>query len=243
MNTNTQQQALLGILGGMGPLATVDFLTKLTRLTPAHCDQDHLPWITISQPGIPDRSAAIKAGCNIPSLYLTKGVAWLAEQGVQLIAVPCNTSHFWFDLMQEVSPVPILHIADATIEELQRHKKQMGSMGAIAILATRGTMQAGIYSKRLLATGFELAIISEDEQCVVDQIIHDVKCGEIEKSGVAMNALLLALAACGIDTAILGCTELPIAHAALVDEELSGVRTIDTSLALASASLRRLGYW
>ncbi|MEY4756070.1 MAG: hypothetical protein RJA34_968, partial [Pseudomonadota bacterium] len=200
---DTQQQALLGILGGMGPLATVDFLFKLTRLTAANCDQEHLPWVTASQPGIPDRSAAIKAGNDGPGPYLTKGVAWLAAQGVQLITIPCNTSHFWFDQMQAASSVPILHIADATIEELQHSE---GEIGAITIMATRGTIQAGIYSRRLAAKGFDLAAIRENEQSVVDQIIKDVKGGQVGAARDAMRALLHQLSARGVKTAILGCT-------------------------------------
>jgi aspartate racemase len=235
----TQQQALLGILGGMGPLATVDFLGKLTRLTPATRDQDHLPWVTVSQPGIPDRSAAIKAGNDGPGPFLIKGAAWLATQGTKLIAIPCNTSHFWFEQMQAASSVPILHIADATIEELQRNE---GPSGAIAILATRGTVQAGIYSKRLQANGFDLAAITEDEQSVVDQIIKDVKGGHVGPARDAMRVLLQTLADRGVKTAILGCTELPIAHIVRAGDPHSGVQAIDTSLALATVSLRRLGY-
>ena len=236
---DTQQQALLGILGGMGPLATVDFLGKLTRLTPANCDQDHIPWVTVSQPGIPDRSAAIKAGNDGPGPFLIKGAAWLASQGTRLIAIPCNTSHFWFDQMQAASSVPILHIADATIEELQRSE---GPIGAIAILATRGTVQAGIYSKRLQANGFELAAITEEEQTVVDQIIKDVKGGHVGPARDAMRVLLGTFAERGVKTVILGCTELPIAHIVRAGDPHSGVQAIDTSLALATVSLRRLGY-
>ena len=236
---DTQQQALLGILGGMGPLATVDFLGKLTRLTPATCDQDHLPWVTVSQPGIPDRSAAIKAGNDGPGPYLTKGAAWLAAQGAQLIAIPCNTSHYWYAQMQAASSVPILHIADATIEELQL---STAPIGAIAILATRGTVQAGIYSTRLVDRGFELAPISEDEQTVVDQIIKWVKGGQVGPARDSMRDLLKALAQRGVTTAILGCTELPIAHIVRAGDPHSGVLAIDTSLALATVSLRRLGY-
>lgn len=236
---DTQQQALLGILGGMGPLATVDFLGKLTRLTPAKCDQEHLPWITFSQPGIPDRSTAIQSGGDAPAPYLTKGVAWLAAQGAKLIAIPCNTSHYWYEQMQRASSTPILHIADATIEEMQLHPEPAGS---IAVLATRGTMQAGIYHNRLQVRGFDVATIREDEQLAVDQIIGDVKAGEVGAARDAMRALLLSLAGRGVQTAILGCTELPIAHTVRANDASSGVHAIDTSLALAHASLRRLGY-
>lgn len=236
---DTQQQALLGILGGMGPLATVDFLGKLTRLTPAKRDQEHLPWVTFSQPGIPDRSTAIQSGGNAPAPFLTKGVAWLAAQGAQLIAIPCNTSHYWYEQMQAASTTPILHIADATIEEMQLRTEPAG---LVAVLATRGTMQAGIYSIRLRERGFDVANIHEEDQVSVDQIIKDVKAGEVGAARDAMRALLLSLAGRGVQTAILGCTELPIAHMVRAGDAPSGVHAIDTSLALAAVCLRRLGY-
>lgn len=235
---DTQQQALLGILGGMGPLATVDFLGKLISMTPVTCDQEHLPWITFNQPGIPDRSAAIMAGNDGPLPFLTQGAAWLAAQGVKLIAIPCNTSHFWYKQIQAASSVPILHIVDATTEELQRRKRS----GAIAILATRGTMQSDIYSSRLQTNGFDLIDIREDEQTLVDQIIKDVKRGQIDPAHDAMHVLLQALSMRGVKTAVLGCTELPIAHKKVNGELLNDVQIIDTSLALATVSLRRLGY-
>lgn len=236
---DTRQQALLGILGGMGPLATVDFLGKLTRLTPADCDQDHMPWITFSQPGIPDRSTAIQSGDDAPLPFLTQGVAWLASQGVRLIAIPCNTSHYWYEQMQQAASTPILHIADATIEEMQL---RTAPAGLVAVLATRGTVQAGIYGTRLRAHGFAVEDIREAEQQTVDQIIRSVKAGDLGNARDTMRALLLTLAERGVRTAVLGCTELPIAYMVRAGDAHSGVEAIDTSLALASVCLRRLGY-
>ncbi|MGZ3254094.1 MAG: aspartate/glutamate racemase family protein, partial [Burkholderiaceae bacterium] len=176
-------QPLLGILGGLGPLATVGFLDKITRLTPAKRDQDHLPWLTVSLPGIPDRSHAIQNNNDDPAPFLIQGVSYLASQGVQLIAVPCNTSHFWYEQMQGASSVPILHITDATIEELKLRKSDVK---VIAILATRGTIKTGLYSKRLLAHGFKLHELSEAHQSVIDKVIHDVKGGDVKDARLAM---------------------------------------------------------
>lgn len=230
-----EQQALFGIMGGMGPLATVDFLNKLTRLTPASCDQEHLPWLTISQPGIPDRSLAIQNNDDAPARFLTKGVAYLAERGVKLIAIPCNTSHYWYDQMQAVSSVPILHIADATIEELRLSGAEIGK---IAVLATRGTVKAGIYSKRLEPEGFDMVRLEAEEQAMVDAVIHGVKKGSLGDAQADMHKLLETLAMRGVKTVILGCTELPIAQQGLPTKMLM----VDTSLSLAKVSLRRLGF-
>ncbi len=233
---HAEQQPVLGILGGMGPLATVDFLGKLTRSLPAQHDQDHLPWITISQPGMPDRSRAIQNQDHGPRPYLLKGVAWLAAQGVQLIAIPCSTSHYWFESMQAASGVPILHIADATIEELTLDGRQ--APGQVAVLATRGTIGSGIYSRRLQAAGLAQTGLDESQQMAVDRMIHDVKSGNLDSARGTMRELQGSLADSGATAVVLACTELPLAH----DATAAGLPVIDVSLALAKASLRRLGY-
>ncbi|TCS37553.1 aspartate racemase [Paucimonas lemoignei] len=235
--TRPQQQPLLGILGGMGPLATVDFLGKLTRLVPAHCDQDHLPWLTLSQPDMPDRSSAIRDGDDRPREWLAKGVAWLAEQGVSLIALPCSTSHFWFEAMQEASSVPIMHIADATVEELRL--SPLPRSGKVAVLATRGTIRSGMYSARLRAADFQVVVPDEAGQMKVDRIIAQVKAGEGSAARQEMQLLQAELSRQGVAALVLGCTELPLA---CDHRSADGLPAVDVSLALARACLRRLGY-
>ena len=230
-----QQQPLLGILGGMGPLATVDFLRKLTQLTPARCDQEHLPWITVSQPGIPDRSRAIENHDAGPRLYLTEAVAWLAQQGVDLIAIPCSTSHFWFDAMQSASSVPIVHIADAAVAELQCCLPRQA--GAVAVLGTRGMIRSGMYAARLAAADFASFALGEAEQLALESIIAAVKGGDVAAARVRMQCLTAELAQHGVGAMILACTELPLACAAE-----PAVPLIDASQALAKTCLRRLGY-
>lgn len=231
-----EQSPLLGILGGMGPLATVDFLGKLTRSLPAQCDQDHLPWITASQPGMPDRSRAIQNNDDGPVPYLVKGVAHLAAQGVKLIAVPCSTSHFWFLQMQAASSVPIMHIADAAVEELLRDRVHYAN--PVAILATRGTIKANIYRQRLVAADVDLCELNEDDQIEVDAMIADIKGGKLDVARQRMDALQASLSMRGAKTMILGCTELPLAY----DDSAALLAAIDVSAALAKACLRRLGY-
>ncbi len=227
------QPPLLGILGGMGPLATVDFLGKLTRALPVGCDQEHLPWITLSQPGMPDRSRAIENGDDGPLPYLVQGVTYLAAQGVRLIAIPCSTSHYWFDRVQPVTQVPILHIADAAIEAL-RQRTDCGK-GPIAVLATRGAIRSQIYERRILAAGFEVGRLAEVDQCVVDGVIHDVKAGKLDQASDDLQRLQATLKARSVATLILGCTELPLVYQ-------GDLPAIDVTLSLAEAALRRLGY-
>src|SRR5208283_405759 len=99
----------------MGPAATADFLAKLVRLTPARRDQEHIPIVLYCQPQTPDRGAAILAGGVSPLPHLLQGVRRLTEAGAQVLAIPCNSTHHWFEQLQAACPVPILHIADAAI--------------------------------------------------------------------------------------------------------------------------------
>jgi aspartate racemase len=236
VSVRAHQQPVLGILGGMGPLATADFITKMTQALPAKCDRDHIPWITLSQPGIPDRSESIQSGSDAPLPYLTSGVAWLAAQGVSQIVIPCNTSHFWYEQMQAASAVPILHIADAAVNELK--KTTPPEAGPVALLATRGTVRTGIYAGRLKSAGYRVVEPDNEEQTRLDNIIHCVKAGDVAPARERMQRLEAALHGKGVKLAILGCTELPLAH----DRRQPALPVIDTSLALAKEALRRLGY-
>ena len=117
---------MLGILGGMGPLATADFYAKLIAQTPAARDQDHVPVVIYAVPQVPDRTAALLRGGATPVPALLAGLRTLVAAGAQAIAMPCNTAHAWFDELAAQSPVPLLHIADAAADAatlIARHLK------------------------------------------------------------------------------------------------------------------------
>ena len=112
---------MLGILGGMGPLATADFLKKLIELTPASSDQQHIPTIVWSVPQIPDRSNFIVKQGEDPFAALIKGAETLKKEvGATALAIPCNTAHYWADSIYKSTGVPILHIVDAVMEQLKK---------------------------------------------------------------------------------------------------------------------------
>lgn len=91
---------MIGVLGGMGPAATVDFLAKLVRLTPAHRDQDHIPVVVVSDPRVPDRVGPIMQGHGPSPLdALCRAISTLEQAGAACIAIPCHTAHFWYDQM------------------------------------------------------------------------------------------------------------------------------------------------
>ena len=139
------RRRLIGVLGGMGPAATIDFMAKIVMLTPAARDQEHVPLLVHDVPQIPDRSSAIAAGSDAPFLPMLAGLMQLARGGAEVIAIPCNTAHHWHERLARNCDVPLLHIADAVIEMLAGEKI---SSGPVALLGTRGTVRSGLYQAR-----------------------------------------------------------------------------------------------
>jgi aspartate racemase len=120
---------VLGVLGGMGPLASAQFMLRLTLLTPADRDQDHIPAVLWSDPRIPPRTNGKISGANDPLPWLLRGIAGLKQAGCRAIAIPCNTAHLWYDQMAEAAGMPVLHIVDAAATDLRRLK--IGPVGRV----------------------------------------------------------------------------------------------------------------
>src|SRR5580692_5810371 len=142
---------VLGVLGGMGPLASAHFMVRLTMLTPAERDQDHIPAVLWSDPRVPDRSTAKLAGGEDPLPWLLRGIAGLRRAGCGAIAIPCNTAHGWYEAMSAEAGLaeagcPILHIVDAAAADLHRARS---APGAIGVMGTAGTLAMRLYQDRL----------------------------------------------------------------------------------------------
>ena len=199
----------LGILGGMGPQATQDFYQRILDRTDASCDQEHLPTLIWSDTAIPDRTAAILGG-DAEGCYrrLLEGARLLENGGCTVLAIPCNTSHYFADRLQAQLHIPIIHMIRETVAAIQAMGKK-----TVGILATDGTVQTGIYQKELTAAGLTPVTLPERLQKTVMSIIYDeIKKGETgsrEKFGEVDAWLRQA----GCDCAILGCTELSVYRA------------------------------
>jgi len=220
----------IGVFGGMGPSATVDFLDKLVKLTPASRDQDHLPVIVASLPHIHDRSSAILGKGRDPLPQLLAGIEMLNRAEVGVIAIPCNSSHHWFDDMSRASKVPVLHIAKACVEAI-------ASTGnaRVAIFATRGALASGFYQSELQARGIDFMLPDPDSaQKQVDACIREVKAGNLKAGADHLTLACRDAADQGANALIMGCTEIPIASR---DADVYGLALIDSSLELARASV------
>jgi len=233
MAAKRKPAGVIGVLGGMGPMATVDFLAKVTELTPVSRDQDHLPLIVYSVPQVPDRSASIVEGRESPLPAMIEGLRTLVQAGVECIAIPCNTAHHWYDDLARESSVPVLHMVDATGAAMQRLSVPNGPVG---LLATAGTLAAGIYPARLIRHGYECVVPDDgDVETLVTPGIGLVKAGRAAEAEELLRTAADNLLGRGARVVILACTEIPVA---LKDDDASEGRYVDATRALAEACVR-----
>ncbi|MDY3124301.1 MAG: amino acid racemase [[Actinobacillus] rossii] len=222
---------VIGILGGMGPAATADMFQKFIKLTPAHCDQDHIPLLISSIPDIPDRTECILHGGEDPESVMEKYVHGLENAGATCIIMACNTAHYWFDHLKAKSHVDMLSIIDATIDEVIATGKQK-----IGLLATDATLATGLYKKRIEEQGLTFIRPNEESQKKVMESIYLLKSGETEHSIELMSQQRDELTKQGAEVIILGCTEVPIILAK--DMENQPHLYVDSTLALVRSAIK-----
>jgi aspartate racemase len=223
---------ILGVLGGMGPLASAQFMVRLTLLTPAGRDQDHIPAVLWSDPRVPDRTAARLAGGEDPLPWLIRGLRGLEAAGCGALAMPCNTAHGWFEAMRAATRLPILHIVDAAAEELRR---QGIASGPIGVMGTAGTLAMRLYQDRLERLGY--SCLTPDEatmERLVTPAIAEVKANRVGAAYAPLAEAARALMARGAGAVVLGCTEIPLGIAAGTALPFPLVDSID---ALARAAI------
>lgn len=231
---------LLGVLGGMGPLATVDFLHKLVAATPAVTDQQQIPFVAWNVPQIPDRQQAL-AGTGISPLpALQHGVQTLLAAGATHIAMPCNTAHYWYaQLANSSSHAHFLHIIDASVAQLQQRFPDARRIG---LVATGATLHTGLYQRQLAQQGFE--VLHNDETELAKWFTPG--CYAVKRHALDEGAQLLAqaseaLVARGADVLLLACTEVPVALQHARSALLA--TSIDTTAALADACVAEWLAW
>ncbi len=220
---------MIGVLGGMGPLATVDFFRKVLLETPAMGDADHVPLLIHSDPRIAPRPAAILSGGRSPLPELLEGRDRLIAAGAVALVMPCNTAHFWYaDLIKDCS-VPFLSIVDTSVYELSL-LADTGSI--IGIIATRATLAAQIFDPALTRAGYTVIVPDEIEMTtLVLPGIEFVKAGDPLRGGQLIEKAVQALLNHGARAVILACTETPLALDAL--ESKLRIHCVDSTAALA----------
>ena len=223
---------ILGVLGGMGPLASAHFMVRLTELTPAERDQDHIPTVLWSDPRVPDRTRGKLEGGADPLPFLLRGVRGLKAAGCGAIAIPCNTAHGWYDALR-AEGLPILHIVEAAAAELARHVRS----GPVGVMGTAATLKMRLYQNHLEARGWPCLVPSDDEmERLVTPAIRLVKANRVAEAYAPLAEAARSLAARGAQAVILGCSEIPLGMRAGPFETL-GFSVIDTIDAQVRAAI------
>jgi aspartate racemase len=234
VNSLTDHAEVIGILGGMGPAATADFYTKLVSATPGRRDQDHLKTVIWSDPTIPDRTEALLGTGPDPTPWLLRGSRLLREAGATVIAIPCNTAHAFVPRIAGDVGLPIVDMIEEVASHVATHDPPIQTAG---LLATTGTIRAGLYQERLAHVAIDLVL--PDPASQDGEVMAAVRAVKAGRRGSA-PADLLARAANrlidqGAQVIIAGCTEIPLG---LAPESLP-VPLVDPARVLAQALIDR----
>lgn len=224
----------IGVLGGMGPLATVDLYDKIVRHTNAHSDAEHIHVMIDSYPEIPDRTAFILGGANDPTNHLIQAAKNIERMGADFLVMPCNTAHYFYEAMAKEIQIPFIHM----IKAVERYMSSTyPNIKKVALLATEGTYKGQIYQKSFASSAIEIIIPSEGHKKIVNELIYTVKDSGVDQINTDIEGVIESLKASGAEAMILGCTELPIAF----EKIKSDIPTIDPTLILAIAAIQFAG--
>jgi aspartate racemase len=198
-------ERVIGILGGMGPLATADLFRRIIEKTPAKRDQDHPRVLIYNDPKIPDRTDFILGRGEDPRPELLAGAKKLEECGADFVIMPCNTAHFFAETVQKGIGIPLVSM----VEETAKRVKKMG-IRKVGLLATDGTVKGLVYHRALLRHGVQIALPSKKYQAMVMEGIYDgVKAGDLKKGRELILTVAKRLERRS-EAIIAGCTEVSL---------------------------------
>jgi len=204
-----EHDRVIGILGGMGPEATLDLYRHIINLTPAARDQDHIRILIYSNPKIPDRTRAIVGDGESPLPCLIQSADILEKGGAGIIAMPCNAAHYFLPEMQQSVSIPILDMIEETCRKLRLHFPNAKTVGLIAAI---GTVRSSVYHKALSRMGIGILTPDEPDQQKIQDAITHVKAGVHNGSTQeTFHSIGMRLIKAGAEAIILGCTEVPLA--------------------------------
>ncbi len=226
----------LGVLGGVGPLATIYFAELVIRLTDAETDQQHVSMIILNHAAIHDRTNYILDPSEPnPLPQMIEDAKTLQKAGADYIVIPCNTAHFFYDEIQKAVDTHIINIIEETVLHI---KNTVPDAKKIGILATKGTLVSGAYQTMLQKHGLDYAVPDNEDTEILMEIIYDqVKAGksvDIESFWRVINNLKRR----GCDCVVLGCTELSIIYR---DYSIADETIVDSLVTLARRSIELCG--
>jgi len=202
------QTRVAGVLGGMGPDATVDFMSKVLSLTPAERDQDHVRMLVNQNPAIPDRRVETDEGRAAVQEILAEMALGLETAGADFLVMPCNTAHDFLDLALQKIKIPFVHIVSETVKAIREVEPEAASVGVMAIDTC---LDANLYQPAIHDAGMSVLLLSASEQAAMMQLIFRIKRGD-QSVDLAHEMINLAnsLIQQGADVIVAGCTEIPL---------------------------------
>ena len=234
---------LIGVLGGLGPAATLDFYAKVLALTPAASDQEHVRLLIDADPEVPNRNESVAGSGPSSAPALVAKAMRLKAAGAELLVMPCNAAHAYLADIATATGLRLISIVD---EALKAARSASTGARRIGLLATTGTLQAGLYQRAMEAEGLEAATLGAASLASFMDVIYRVKAGELQggndaegaAGGQQLRGRLLALAAelidDGAEVLIAACTEVPLVITGEAAVQLS-VPLIDATQVLARA--------
>lgn len=220
---------IIGIIGGMGPAATLDLLGKIYANSPAESDQDHIRVLVDIDPTIPDRTGAIMSNSGEAVVaHLIKNAQGLIDQGAELLAMSCNTAHAFIRELEQKLTIPFVSIVDVTVAHLLDLSAE-----CVGLLATDGTLAARLYAQELKAGGVRVIVPKANNQADLMRAIYSFKGGETKISSELALGVYNKLRTAGCKRIIAACTELPIL--------LAGQDIVDPTELLARELVRQAG--
>jgi len=227
------KEKTVGIIGGLGPEATVDLMTRVIRATPARDDQDHIRMLVDCNPQVPSRVKAILEGTGEdPAPHLEVMARNLASWGADFLVIACNTAHLYFDRIQAAVAIPVLHMIDLTVDQVVSERPATRKAG---LLASRTVIRPGLYRAAFQQRGIDLLHPSSVLQDQLQRAIRHIKTGHHgESEREALAAAGRELVDRGAEVLIIACTELSV-----IGEGLGmKTRVFDASQVLAEAIVR-----
>jgi aspartate racemase len=220
----------IGVIGGMGAAATCDLFNKIINMTDAKSDQEHIHIFIDCNTNIPDRTKAILGNGEDPVPEIVRSGIRLQSMGADVLVMPCNTAHYFYDKITPFFAIPLLNMLTITAEEIQKR-----GIKRIGLLATDGTIESGVYHTILAQSGIEVVTPPLDKQTsVMDVIYNGIKAANRNIDLTGFYRTIDELFEQGAEILILGCTELPVAFEIYhIDRP-----AIDPTAVLAAAAIK-----
>lgn len=210
----------IGIIGGMGPKATIDLYKKIIIKTNAESDQENLHILIDSNPDIPDRTQAIVSNSMEPVYAIIDSAHKLERMGANILVMACNTAYYFYDFVKPLLHVPMLHMPDETARYCYKH-----GYARVCLLATTGTVVSGVYERALRQYNIKVIKPEKDQQKSIMRVIYqEIKANKESVSKESLMGIISDLSKKNADAFILGCTELPLVFS---DDDKKSLNLVD----------------